>query len=175
MYDILLQLTKEDMVRPRWKIDIGESISKQDWERVNHFGQQLSLNVRIREKRYEIINGWYYTRLMTIKSVPRCFLSMLEMWSSIFLAQMGVVKINKINKTIPFWKQLDNKMQQILKISLPYTPRLLLLDTLKKNIRSVHLIANMLTAATQLNAGNWKSDTVPSVHGWLYKVKHVYL
>lgn len=64
-------------------------------------------------------------------------------------------------------------MQQILKNSLPSTPRLLLLGDLKYWKKYAELSANRLTAATQVIAETWKSDIVLSIDDCLYKVKHV--
>lgn len=69
-----------------------------------------------------------------------------------------------------FWKLIRNKI-------LPYNPRFLLLGNLKlkQTTKYADLTANMLMAATQLIAENWKSETVPSLDYWLFKVRRVFV
>lgn len=70
-----------------------------------------------------------------------------------------------------------DKMQQILNTLLTYNPRFLLLSNLKFKLitKDTDLMANKLTAATRLIAGSWKSEIIPSLDCWFFKVKHAFL
>lgn len=60
---------------------------------------------------------------------------------------------------------------------LRHNPRSLLLGDIKlrQTKRYTDFMANMLTATAPLIAGSWKSEIVPSVEGWLFKIRHISL
>lgn len=82
-------------------------------------------------------------------------------------------------KIIPLWKVKYAQIQWIVNISLPYSPRLLLLRDYSFSHRSsskcMNLMANMSIQTMQLIAGYWESDNIPSIEEWVYKIKYVFL
>lgn len=135
--------------------DLAVSLSEDECLNLKKFNLSCSHNIAIRENRFKKLYRW------------RCQANnadFMHIWWN-------------CGKLKGVWRQVYVIIKRMLEIELPWIPRVMLLADLagteigsKKNV-----VANMLTAASMLTAGKWKTQDIWTITEWFIKVRIVRL
>lgn len=102
-----------------------------------------------------------------------CRWKMLEMWifrGNIFHVQWECKVLRS------FWLKLCGEIEKIMKVWVPFHPRVFLLHNFRglKGQRRDIFLAHMLMAASLLIAAYWNSVKIPSLQEWRQKIYYIF-
>ena len=168
-YAMLLEVSDKSMIVSKipWERDLEVTISDGDWVRILRNCKKMSRELRTRLIQFKIVNRIYWTpsRLFRVglSDSPKC-------WRCQDGDGTLVHMLWSCPKVQDYWKDINNRMQTITGLDIPFNPSLFILGdpaTLREVAPNLaEWIQTAIMLGRRLLVKDWKSASTPSPSYW---------